>query len=724
MVMKERTKAKGDKMGGVPTKTDLQAQQLEQMLYLVANLLDANLDRGFAGGVMLKKGGKASDYTLTLGMSLVEGDAKDARAVGVLIDYTKAKKGKTMVIRKMKKLFTRLAAGRSTKRTDRYFSFSTPKKARAATKLLRDYGFEIKYKPGSKGFEITGLPKAYKKTLSALKKNLVAHSKHVYKSNEEAAQAARDRMRGKVTDAMFLAADKSEAESLYARRKKDASTPLAGKIRTEAEKDLERLLEHMGDPKRTDAITGTDVLERLWKEHSIPEHWITIVGILESRQDIQRELAARIEAEQTKVETLSPQSFAVYQRLMDTGIFSVGEAAFVASSCNRFQELRKERSPLHGKMRLGSLSLEQRLAVVHTLRELDKLPASGPLGKTFGKFYAHLDTQTHSVLYIGFSTNPKYSKEYSREGMKSAEAANRRDDAEFKAADDAARTLVAQVKPIDYADIAFLLESGGESSTKNFIYALTSLKRGQPVIYVASTPTEMARFAAFVDKYYPEMEPTLSRSPGEFGEWYVEVEKPGILLPETGAQWAAANIGAWTNRFDYGGKIASAIDSLGREVFTVTVPAKKNGSPGSPPTWFTRMVDMRGGELKPRLQFESALIQKGVSTTLLPTKVKTRSEYYRGKKRQVPVSHTYTIVLDGTKTRGELWAAREKLGLPKKKKVSSPYLKPLDVGAPATAVARRGRGKKKKAGDEIARVRHNVKRKLGRKKKPPKKKRT
>jgi len=294
------------------------------------------------------------------------------------------------------------------------------------------------------------------------------------------------------------------------------------------------------------------------------------------------------------------------------------------------------------------------------LGTIDKLAAGHPMRKAFGKFNAHLDLHDEGLLRVGNrlklpeGTKDRYAG-YNKAGMERAFREWRRVNPSYREADAAAEKAVAAVRPIETRDLGHLYESGGTISTKTFVYALSRLRLGEPADYVAVNRAEMARFAAFVDKYYPGMETRITRAPGKRGEWHVNVMRAGEHRSETGAQWARDHIGTWANRFDYGG-IASVVENLGKETITITIPAKKDGTPRKPPIGFIQMMDMRSRKLKPSLHFESELAQKGITVTVLPAKIKTRSEYYGGKKREIPVSYTYAIVLDGTKTRDALMA--------------------------------------------------------------------
>jgi len=686
-------------------------QQLEELLYLVANSLDMNLERGFAGGVMIKKGGELSDYVLALGLGLEMGDTTDQRAQEHLIEHTKRQKSKTAVLKKMKKLFTKLAAGKRTTRSDRYFSFKSAEKAEAASRLLRKHGFEVKRKEGSKGFEIVGLPPDLGRATKKLKKELVKSARVAYRENKDAAKSAKDRQRGRVTDELMAAVDRIELESKHAKRKKDAaSVVLEIEKKTRDELDWEKLTAYLNDRQQVSAGTGADMVEQLLSDASQPEHWITIREILEARTDIAKELERRIKAAQTVAMTLSAPSFLVYQRLTQAG-FSLTDSLFVASSCENYRSFHKRNKDACGRVDLSRFDLDQRLIIVHTLRAIDKTPGA-ELRKSFGKFYAHLDPMDLTALRVGSSSKPKDKAQYSSAGMLESDKLSRRDDPEYRRADDEAKQIVALAKPLEYKDMELLVSEGGELSTTRFVLAMMDLKSGTSTSYVASGPREMARFCAYIDKYYPGLETIVENHPeeGGRGEWEIHVVPRGTI-DETGAQWAAANIGSWANRFDYGGKIGRVVDTLGRETISVTIPAGQTA-----PAWLSRLVDSRGENPTIRDPFRKGMARKGVDARL-EFSVKTKTEYYRGKKRKVPVSYTYTVVLDGTRTRGALWAARTDVGLPKKK--MAPELKPVDFGQPATAVAR---GKSKKTGDQLAQLRRDTEARKTKKKGTRKKK--
>ncbi|MFP3949824.1 MAG: hypothetical protein ACLFUZ_01890 [Candidatus Micrarchaeia archaeon] len=219
------------KMGETPVKT--QENQVDKLLYLISNIMDAKLDRGFSGGIMLSKGGGASDFAMRLGLGLVEGDTMDSRAAEVLLSRTKEEKQNTFVMRKMRKLFRRLSQGKNTHRPGRYISFSTPAKAKAAMKLLGKYGFKTRQKkPGTKGFEITALPGDIGKAISRLEKDIVNEVKTTYIEDMESARAAKNRKRKKVTDELFADLERIESEARAAREAEKAE-PAAFRVEGE-----------------------------------------------------------------------------------------------------------------------------------------------------------------------------------------------------------------------------------------------------------------------------------------------------------------------------------------------------------------------------------------------------------------------------------------------------------------------------------------------------------
>ncbi|MBD3390101.1 hypothetical protein GF415_04100 [Candidatus Micrarchaeota archaeon] len=277
-----KPKNKG-KMGETPVKT--QEKQADRLLYLISNMMDAKLDRGFSGGIMLSKGGGASDFAMRLGLGLVEGDTTDSRAAEVLLSHTKEEKQNTFVMRKMRKLFRRLSQGKNTHRPGRYISFSTPAKAKAAMKLLGKYGFETRQKkPGTKGFEITALPKDIEKAIARLEKDLVGEAKTTYIENAESARAAENRKRKKVTDELFVDLARIKSEARTARKAKEEG---AKEFRVERESYAENV-------KQIDPGRGADIIMDYDDRKASPSYAETrLVKELLKRKEVRESLMDR-----------------------------------------------------------------------------------------------------------------------------------------------------------------------------------------------------------------------------------------------------------------------------------------------------------------------------------------------------------------------------------------------------------------------------------------------
>ncbi len=270
------------KMGETPVKT--QEKQADKLLYLISNIMDAKLDRGFSGGIMLSKGGGASDFAMRLGLGLVEGDTTDSRAAEVLLSRTKEEKQNTFVMRKMRKLFRRLSQGKNTHRPGRYISFSTPAKANAAMKLLGKYGFKTRQKkPGTKGFEITALPEDIGKAISRLEKDLVGEAKTTYIENMESARSAKNRKRKKVTDELFADLERIKSEAKAARKAKEG----AKEFRVERESYAENV-------RQIDPGRGADIIQDYDERKASPSGAETrLVRELMKRKDVREALRDR-----------------------------------------------------------------------------------------------------------------------------------------------------------------------------------------------------------------------------------------------------------------------------------------------------------------------------------------------------------------------------------------------------------------------------------------------
>ena len=276
-----KPKEKG-KMGETPVKT--QEKQADKLLYLISNIMDAKLNRGFSGGIMLSKGGGASDFALRLGLGLVEGDTTDSRAAEVLLSRTKEEKKDTFVMRKMRKLFRRLSQGKNTHRPGRYISFSTPAKAKAAMKLLGKYGFKTRQKkPGTKGFEITALPEDIEKAIARLEKDLVGEAKTTYIENAESARAARNRKRRKATDELFADFARIKEEARAARKAKEKGK----RFTTERESYAENV-------RQIDPGRGADIIQDYDDRKASPSHAETrLVRELLKRKEVRETLRDR-----------------------------------------------------------------------------------------------------------------------------------------------------------------------------------------------------------------------------------------------------------------------------------------------------------------------------------------------------------------------------------------------------------------------------------------------
>lgn len=283
---KKESQKKKPEMETTPTRVEDESQQLEQLLYLVANTMDAKLDHGFSGGIMLKKGGGYSDYAFMLGIGLVEGSTTDERAVETLVERTKAEKKRTAALKKMRKLFRKLSEGKRTTRSERYFSFRNKAKAKAAEELLESYGFTVKRKKGSKGFEITGLPEDMGRTLKKMRKEVVKIAEEAYLHNEDAGRAAKQRMREETMKDLYLDLERTELASKRARRAKDYR-----RITTPPEEEKE------GEEYSKEGIAKIDVYDACWEienylfeSHSPSNLERLRIAQLLQRKDVAKEL--------------------------------------------------------------------------------------------------------------------------------------------------------------------------------------------------------------------------------------------------------------------------------------------------------------------------------------------------------------------------------------------------------------------------------------------------
>ncbi|MBD3397632.1 hypothetical protein GF412_00675 [Candidatus Micrarchaeota archaeon] len=276
---KQKAEKKKTEMESTPTRVEDETQQLEQLLYLLANAMDAKLDRGFSGGVMLKKGGGHSDYAFMLGIGLVEGSTTDERAIETLVEHTKTEKKRTAALKKMRKLFKKLSEGRRTTRPERYISFRNAAKAKAAEELLESYGFAVRRKKGAKGFEITGLPKDAGKALKKVKKDVLKRAEQAYLQNEDAGRAAKQRMREKTMKELYLDLERTELASKRARRAKDYR-----KITMPPKEEKE------GEEYSKEGIAKIDVYDACWEieNHLFEKHTPSSLERLRIAQLLQR----------------------------------------------------------------------------------------------------------------------------------------------------------------------------------------------------------------------------------------------------------------------------------------------------------------------------------------------------------------------------------------------------------------------------------------------------